>query len=232
MQRITGFLAAAALVAFAACKDEAKKPSTTGTSANVAQGEGADRARPERNVPKGPLAKRAAPQRQAAPGMTSGGPDKQQRRDERRAERIAQFDANGDGQLDDGEREQMREARQAEREARRAEMMAEHDQNGDGQLDDAERQAMRQERVQRMFDRLDANGDGKVEPDELAARNADADSANAGRRRRGPPPIDFATADADQDGVLSSEELGAAMPERDRRGRRGGPPPEGDAATR
>jgi hypothetical protein len=230
MKRITGFLAAAALtgaLGAAACKDDAKTSSTTGTSANVAQGGSADETRPERNVPKGPIARRA-PQRQAAPGLPSGEPDKQQRREEKRAERIAQFDANGDGQLDEAEREQMREARQAEREARRAEKLAEHDTNGDGQLDDAERQVMKQQRVQGMFDRLDANGDGKLDQSELPAR----DGANEGRRRRGPPPIDFATADTNKDGVLSSEELGAAMPERGRRGRRGrGGPPEGETAA-
>jgi Ca2+-binding EF-hand superfamily protein len=223
MKRITGFLAAAVLVAFAACKDEAKTSSTTGTSANVAQGGSTQSAQPERNIPQGPLAKRAAPQRQVAPDAPSGAPDKQ----ERRAERIAQFDANGDGKLDDSEREQMREARQADREARRAEMMAEHDQNGDGQLDDTEREAMRQARVQGMFDQIDANGDGKVDPSELAAREAE----NAGRRRRGPRPIDFAAADTNKDGVLSSEELGAAMPKRERRGRRGGPPPGGEGTA-
>jgi len=227
MKRITGFLAAAALclAACAACKDDAKTSTTTGTSSNRT-GDTAAGERPERHIPQGPLAQRAAPQRQAPPDLPSGEPDQRQRRDDRRAERIAEFDSDGDGQLSDAERAQMREARQAEREARRAEMIAELDKNADGQLDESERQAMRQQRVQGTLDRLDANRDGKLSPDELAARNADAD-ANSGRRRRGPPPIDFATADTSHDGALSSDELGAAMPE-PRRGRRGfdGPPPD------
>ncbi|MCB9834346.1 MAG: EF-hand domain-containing protein, partial [Planctomycetes bacterium] len=83
----------------------------------------------------------------------------------RREEMMKRFDKNGDGQLDEAEREAMRkefggrrrgEGRPAgddeedgpapeERRGRRAEMMKRFDKNGDGKLDEAEREAMRKE---------------------------------------------------------------------------------------
>lgn len=62
-----------------------------------------------------------------------------------RQKMITKFDANGDGQLDDGERQVARQARQQ----RRQRMLQHFDTDGDGQLNDAERQQARQMRQQR-----------------------------------------------------------------------------------
>lgn len=62
-------------------------------------------------------------------------------------EMLKQFDKNGDGQLDDSEREAMRAARGTRGGPpggfNREEMMKQFDKNGDGQIDDTEREAMR-----------------------------------------------------------------------------------------
>ncbi len=63
-------------------------------------------------------------------------------------EMLKEFDKNGDGQLDDSERETMRTTMAARlgaegRRPNREEMLKRFDKNGDGQLDDEERAAMR-----------------------------------------------------------------------------------------
>lgn len=92
------------------------------------------------------------------------------------------------------------------------------DTDGDGVVSAEEREAAHEARAQRMAqrleDRLDANHDGKLTPDELAASGSD---------HRGPRFADPKAVDANNDGVISPEELQAAMEERRAqwRGRRG-----------
>lgn len=63
----------------------------------------------------------------------------------RKSKLLEQYDKNGDGKLDETEREAMRKDREAKRKEREAELIKKYDKNGDGKLDEAERQAMRDE---------------------------------------------------------------------------------------
>jgi hypothetical protein len=85
------------------------------------------------------------------------------------AKMVQKFDANGDGQLDDAERAQMKQAFEEKRAARKAEALAKFDANRDGQLDAGEKLAMRDARLTERFTKLDANGDGKISLDEFKA---------------------------------------------------------------
>ena len=85
-----------------------------------------------------------------------------------RHERMAKFDTNGDGQLDDSERQLMRE----QMKARHKERFAQFDTNGDGQLDEAERQALREKmggKHRERFAQFDTNGDGRLDDGERQA---------------------------------------------------------------
>ena len=79
-----------------------------------------------------------------------------------RAKILQKYDTNGDGKLDDQERAAMRANFQAKRAAHRAKMLAEFDTNKDGKLEPTERAAMRKERADKVFARLDTNGDGQI----------------------------------------------------------------------
>ncbi len=70
-------------------------------------------------------------------------------------ERMQQFDQDGDGQLND-------EERQALRAAHKAKVLENHDADGDGELNEAERQAFREARRAKLIDRFDADGDGEL----------------------------------------------------------------------
>lgn len=72
------------------------------------------------------------------------------------------------------------------------------DKDGDGVVSPEERDAAREERAKRMRDRFDANHDGKLTPDELAA---------AGSGHRGPHFDDPKALDTNDDGEISPAEL-------------------------
>lgn len=116
-------------------------------------------------------------------------------------EMLKRFDKNGDGQLDDEERNAMRESLGGQRGAggpggfNREEMMKRFDKNGDGQLDEEERNAMRESfggqrgaggpggfNREEMMKRFDKNGDGELDEEE---RNAMRESFGGGRRGPG-----------------------------------------------
>ena len=139
-------------------------------------------------------------------------PQRRLGRSQRRAERMKEFDTDGDGQLNDDEHRAMRKAR---RDRRRARMLEAFDENGDGVLDEDEwatqnlaREDMSAERATRMV--LDADGDG----DGLISRS----EAEGGGRRFQRVLRRFEEADSDKDTFLSAGELAEAMA--DQRARR------------
>lgn len=87
--------------------------------------------------------------------------------------RLAKYDTNHDGKLDDNERAALK----ADREKK---LLAKYDANHDGKLDDNERAAAKADRVKareerhaRLLAKYDVNHDGKLDPSELAAAKAD-----------------------------------------------------------
>ena len=88
-------------------------------------------------------------------------------------EQIKRFDKNGDGKLDEAEREAMREA--AEKKGgedgakRRQEILERFDKNGDGELDEAERKAMRE-----AIEKERSEGAGKRREDRRCASAAES----------------------------------------------------------
>jgi hypothetical protein len=104
--------------------------------------------------------------------------DRRDRRRAFRAERIARFDADGDGKLDETERAAMR--------AGRIERMIESvDTDGDGAVSKAEADAIegRRKRMFGDFASLDSDGDGKI----TAAELGEAMKDRGPRRRRAGP---------------------------------------------
>jgi hypothetical protein len=79
------------------------------------------------------------------------------------------------------------------------------DTDGDGVISPEEREAAHAERAKRMQERIDANHDGKMTPDELAA---------AGSAQHGPRFADPKAVDTNNDGEISPDELQAAIAER------------------
>ncbi len=95
---------------------------------------------------------------------------------------ISQFDADGDGQLNESERQAMREAFRRSRGGPgrggpdRAQMMKRFDADGDGQLNEeeraaleaarAERRAERARRYEELLKKYDADGDGQLSEEE------------------------------------------------------------------
>jgi hypothetical protein len=100
-----------------------------------------------------------------------------------RAEAFTRFDADGDGFLTDADREARRRAAMERRHERRAAMMRRLDTDNDGRVSRAEFLAGPMPH----FDRIDANGNGVLEPDEVVAARA----AHRARRlsREGEPPM-------------------------------------------
>lgn len=144
-------------------------------------------------------------ERDTQPGEAEGGPGGPDRRNARdgfqrdggqfrspediRAEWMARFDKDGDGQLNEEERQAAREAAREEREQRRQQFLLDrYDKDGDGVLSEAETQEMEAER-----ERMDA---------EREARQAEM-------RERA-----LAAYDTDGDGKLSDEERDAANQQR------------------
>jgi Ca2+-binding EF-hand superfamily protein len=142
------------------------------------------------------------PQRPALPqgeAGSAGGDARRERWEERRKERMAKLDTDGDGEISDQEREAARDVRQKS-------MLDRFDKNKDGTLDETERAEIRRERSAEMHKRLDRDGDGTLTLDELKQsrfRNFGAD------------------VDADHDGNISDDELDAALKARGGRWLRG-----------
>ncbi len=174
------------LVGAAGCKSDASstaKPASSGASATDGSA-GAQGGRSAR-VPFKPMAARPA-------GIMRETGDLGER-EARRAERMKQFDKDGDGAISDEERD-------AARADRAQEMLDRLDTDKDGTVSEAERVAAQADRAANLRTRLDADGDGKLTVSEM-------ESSRFAR-------LDPATIDTNKDGVISTEELAAGMPAR------------------
>jgi Ca2+-binding EF-hand superfamily protein len=94
----------------------------------------------------------------ASAGPGRGGPA-------RHYEKLAAFDKNKDGKLDDAELAALKAARQQ----KRAQKIATYDKDKDGKLDAGERAAMRKTRRAARFQALDTNKDGAISRAEFEA---------------------------------------------------------------
>lgn len=126
------------------------------------------------------------------------------------AERFDRADTDADGILTKTEITAAREARRSARAERRDERFAKADANGDGRLDPDEFVELRSERVGGMFARLDKDGDGTLTKAELAEIRAGRDR-RGGKRGRGFLGAGLMRlADANKDGNVSREEAETA----------------------
>lgn len=119
---------------------------------------------PERPALQGDEEDRPHRERPRLDGEKWNSPEMAQRREEmmkRRGEMMKEYDADGDGTLDQNERTAMRTARMEE-------MFTTMDTDGDGQLsrDEAEARNQRGQRL-RDFEGIDADGDGFVSQEEM-----------------------------------------------------------------
>ncbi len=89
------------------------------------------------------------------PSFADDDSDRKTKRDEIRA----QFDVDGDGELNDTER-------QAAREAFKAKRMERIDTDGNGEISDTERAAAKEKRHAKKLERFDADGDGELSDSE------------------------------------------------------------------
>lgn len=108
----------------------------------------------------------------------------------REAKLLPTYDANKDGQLDQGERQRMRQDR-------RAQMLARYDADRDGQLSEAEHLKKMRDRAAEKMAQLDVDRDGAVSRQEA--------SAPCSRLAR-----HFDQVDKDGDGRVTQAELAAA----------------------
>ena len=124
---------------------------------------------------------------------------------------LEQYDLNGDGQIDEEERQAAKEARRAAREEARAERIAEVDTDGDGELSEEEKEAAKQARRDALEERRAekfaeiAGEDGCLDADEFAAlpplEGKDAERVAA----------IFDRLDADDDECVTLEEFTARL---------------------
>ncbi len=187
--------------------------------------------RDQLNQPLGLMPEDAEFDRPASKGQgcsnCSKGPEGQNRhsrkgrRDSDRPSREAmlkRFDADGDGKLNDAERENARAEMQKRREQMRAEMLQRFDIDEDGTLNDAERKAMHEARKAEMkkrqaqmktlheqiLEQFDADGDGKLLGEEReAARQTMREKMQSLRQTR--------QMDLNRDGKVDSVDVAKAM---------------------
>jgi Ca2+-binding EF-hand superfamily protein len=113
--------------------------------------------------------------------------------EERRKKWIAEWDADGDGELGEDERKAMQDTYRRRADEARQEYIKKWDADGNGELSDEERQASRDEYRQRSDDRrkaMDTDGDGRVTSEEYRGYREALEKKY----------------DADGDGELSNEE--------------------------
>ena len=81
---------------------------------------------------------------------------------------IAKFDKDGDGKLNEAEREAAKAARGEMEAARKTEMLAKFDADGDGTLSEDEKKTAQEAMKKKMLEKFDKDGDGKLSEDERA----------------------------------------------------------------
>ena len=81
---------------------------------------------------------------------------------------IEKFDTDGDGKLNETEREAAKAAREEMMAARKAEMLEKFDADGDGELSDTEKEAAKEAMKAKMLEKFDADGDGELSKEERA----------------------------------------------------------------
>ena len=137
------------------------------------------------------------------------------------AELLKQYDADGDGKLNDAEKKAAREGMKAKWAEKKAAMMKKFDTDGDGKLSDEEKKAIREnfgkrwhdghkhdwsdKMKEKMMEKFDADGDGELSDDEKKAmRNSIKKQWKAKKAEK------LKLYDADDDGELSKDERKAA----------------------
>ena len=81
---------------------------------------------------------------------------------------IEKFDKDGDGKLNEEERETAKAARGDMEASRRKEILEKFDADGDGKLSDEEKKAMREAMKKKMLEKFDKDGDGELNEEERA----------------------------------------------------------------
>jgi Ca2+-binding EF-hand superfamily protein len=105
-----------------------------------------------------------------SPGATSAAPEKKGE-EQKRKKALDRFDKNKDGQLDEMEKAEMKQAMQgkaAEFTKKHPEAIKKFDTDGDGKLNEGEFKAAREGHRQEMLKKFDANKDGKLDSTEKA----------------------------------------------------------------
>jgi Ca2+-binding EF-hand superfamily protein len=154
----------------------------------------------------GPEGRRGGPQgHRGGPGGHRGGPP---------AELIEKFDVDGDGQLNQAEREAAHEQMKAQAQAKKAEFIAKFDSDGDGELNQAEREAAKAELGDEFKGRRGEGGRAGRPGDRGGMHGQHGFGGQHGfRGQRGHhplPPELVAEYDADGDGTLNEAERGVA----------------------
>ena len=97
---------------------------------------------------------------------------------EKKAEILAEFDADGDGKLSEDERK-------AAMEARKKAFMEKYDTDGDGELSDDEKAAAREARKKAIIAKFDKDGDGELNDEEKKAAREAFGKRRGGKRGKG-----------------------------------------------
>jgi len=101
------------------------------------------------------------------------------------AEGIKKFDKDGDGKLNEEERQAAKAARKEMMKARKAEMLEKFDKDGDGELNEEEKKAMREAMKARMLEKFDKDGDGELNEEEKAEMRKEMMDRPGKPQRRG-----------------------------------------------
>ncbi len=132
---------------------------------------------PQRRRPMGDdSARPGLPERGDRPQMTDE--ERQAFREDRRKERMAELDKDGDGKISDAEREEARKARMAE-------MRTRLDTNGDGKITVDE---LKDSRMSRRFgdvSAMDTDKNGEISPEEMQKQMDEMRAQGWGRRGGG-----------------------------------------------